>query len=301
MCSFEKLTDEAENFIEDAGIKKYGCLRFENGAYVMDETKCGCLDEWFTSSWKWYDENEADYRLNIEGKPHEITTGQFRDAWYWSRSATFNFGEFLQPEIYHEKQQLFLKLNKRICEAESKVPADFERYNPRTDPSNNLTNKTNDFVYRKMIDGDASVRTVTNFARMMSSKNVYAKECSSESSLLAVIPEADNKPRVAGITKCYFIMAAVSSVSMIFAFLLFFLDGKAVRVHEAKLKAAEKKESSETEKGVAEEPTKTTFKEIMTGFKESAFLICRNDKVIALYLQCICFYRVFFFKCRILG
>ena len=67
MCSFEKLTDEAENFIEDAGIKKYGCLRFENGAYVMDETKCGCLDEWFTSSWKWYDENEANYRLNIEG------------------------------------------------------------------------------------------------------------------------------------------------------------------------------------------------------------------------------------------
>ena len=129
MCSFEKLTDDAEKFIKDAGIKKYGCLRFENGAYVMDETKCGCLDEWFTSSWKWYDENEANYRLNIEGKPHEITTGQFRDAWYWSRSATFNFGEFLQPEIYHEKQQLFLKLNKRICELESKVPADFERYN----------------------------------------------------------------------------------------------------------------------------------------------------------------------------
>ena len=48
MCSFEKLTDDAEKFIKDAGIKKYGCLRFENGAYVMDETKCGGLDEWFT-------------------------------------------------------------------------------------------------------------------------------------------------------------------------------------------------------------------------------------------------------------
>jgi Na+/melibiose symporter-like transporter len=126
---------------------------------------------------------------------------------------------------------------------------------------------------------------------MMSSKNVYAKECSSKSSLLLVIPEADNKPRVAGITKCYFIMAGVSSVSMIFAILLFILDGKAVRIHEAKeaKKEAEQKALLTTKEG-SEEPTKTSFKEIMIGFKVSALLIIKNDKVIALYLMCICFY-----------
>ena len=49
MCSFVKLTKDAEKFIKDVGIRKYGCLRLENGDYVMDETKCGCIDEWFTT------------------------------------------------------------------------------------------------------------------------------------------------------------------------------------------------------------------------------------------------------------
>ena len=49
-----------------------------------------------------------------------------------------------------------------------------------------MAGKTKDFIYRAMIDNTTQIRTVSNFAEMMIGQNVYAKECNSNHSVLAV-------------------------------------------------------------------------------------------------------------------
>ena len=278
MCSPDNLTEDAKNFTTNTKIFEYKCLEYKNGKYIMDSEKCGCLDAWFTSSWEWYDANDKKYRTEFD-----ITNSQFRDPWYWSRGETFNFGEFLDPQTYFEKQQTFYKLNLKLCKAKFKIDDEWERYEPRKDPFNaELAKMSLLDEYRKMIENTTQIRTVSNFAEMMAGQNVYAKECNSNYSVLAVIPAEDNEPRIAGITKCYFIMAAVASFSLVFAVLLYLWDGKAVRLEEQKNRSNSEKQ---------EEPKKQqNWNEILKSFKVSALLIIKNDKVIALYFLCICFY-----------
>lgn len=278
MCSPEDLTPQAKHYIEKTQIIEKGCLTYKNGSYTMNSEICGCLDSWFSSSWEWYDENDKKYRTEFD-----ITNAQFRDPWYWSRGKTFNFGEFLEPQEYFEKQQIFYKLNKYLCEKKHEIDYGWERYEPEEDPLNSeLASMDKLDIFRKMIDNTTQIRTVSNFAEMMAGQNVYAKECNSNHSVLAVIPTEDNEPRIAGITKCYFIMAAVASFSMVFAVLLYLWDGKAVRTEELKKQANSEKP--------AEPKKQQNWNEILASFKESALLIIKNDKVLALYFLCICFY-----------